>query len=109
MSNADSVQFALVTAPDQKTAEAIAYALVERKIAACVNILPGLRSIYRWEEEVHDEGEVLMIIKTRKDLFDPELITCVQELHPYQVSEIIALPVIAGEKTYLDWILAETS
>ena len=99
----------LVNAPDQETAEGIATALVEKRIAACVNILPGLRSIYRWEEEIHDEGEVLMIIKTREKLFDPELITSVRELHPYQTPEIIALPIKMGEESYLDWIAAETS
>ena len=108
MSDPEAVLIVLVTAPDQSTAEKIANALVERNLAACVNILPGMRSIYRWEGKIHDEGEVLMLIKTRREIFDPALISYIQELHPYQTPEIIALPILMGEPTYLDWILAET-
>jgi periplasmic divalent cation tolerance protein len=108
MSIKDQPLLVFVTTPDQETAKLIGTALVEKKIAACANIIPGLRSIYRWEGEVHDETEVMMVIKSRETLFDPDLIKCVKELHPYQVPEIIAVPIKMGEKAYLDWILQET-
>ena len=98
----------LVTAPDQDSAELLAKTLVEKKIAACVNLFSGMRSIYRWEGEVQEEQEVLLMIKTQKRLIENQLIPLVQELHPYDVPEIIALPIVAGEKNYLDWILSET-
>ena len=98
----------LVTAPDQDLAELLAKTLVEKKIAACVNLFSGMRSIYRWEGEVQEEQEVLLMIKTQTGLIENQLIPLVQELHPYDVPEIIALPIVAGEKNYLDWILSET-
>ena len=98
----------LVTAPDQDSAELLAKTLVEKKIAACVNLFSGMRSIYRWEGEVQEEQEVLLMIKTQTGLMENQLIPLVQELHPYDVPEIIALPIVAGEKNYLDWILSET-
>ena len=98
----------LVTAPDQDLAELLAKTLVEKKIAACVNLISGMRSIYRWEGEVQEEQEVLLMIKTQTGLIENQLIPLVQELHPYDVPEIIALPIVAGEKNYLDWILSET-
>jgi periplasmic divalent cation tolerance protein len=107
MSVSDQPLIAIVTTPDHDIAGVIATALVEKRIAACVNILPEIRSIYRWEKEVHDDGEVMMIIKTRTDLFDPDLIACVKELHPYQVPEIIAVKIEMGESTYLKWLLTE--
>ena len=109
MSILDQPLIVLVTAPDQETAGVIATALVEKRIAACVNILPGIRSIYRWEEGIHDDSEVMMIVKTREGVFDPELIACVKELHPYQVPEVIALPIKLGDRKYLDWIIGETA
>jgi periplasmic divalent cation tolerance protein len=109
MPDIDQPLVVFVTAPDQEVAGVIATTLVEKRIAACVNILPEMRSIYRWEDEIHDDREVLMIIKTREDLFDPDLTTCIKQLHPYQVPEIIAVPIKMGEKTYLDWIISETA
>jgi periplasmic divalent cation tolerance protein len=109
MSVIDLPLIVMATAPDQETARVIATALVEKRIAACVNILPGLRSIYRWEGEIQDNGEVMMVIKTKEDRFDPDLVTCIKELHPFQVPEIIALPIKMGEKAYLDWIISETA
>ena len=79
MSNTESAVIGLVTVPDQKTGEEIANALVEKRLAACVNILPEMKSIYRWEGKIHNEGEVLMVIKTRGGLFDPDLISCARE------------------------------
>ena len=109
MDNYDAIRLVLVTAPDSDTAEQIAKTLLEKGLAACVNIFSGLRSIYRWEGKIQDDTEVLLMIKTRADLIKKHLIPIVQKLHPYQVPEIIALPVVGGGQSYLDWILSETT
>jgi periplasmic divalent cation tolerance protein len=100
----DSDQVAVVvlcTFPDVEKARAIAAELVERRLAACVNLLPGVESIYRWEGKVERAGEVLAVIKTTRY---PELETALKELHPYEVPEILALPVAAGLAGYLKWL-----
>jgi periplasmic divalent cation tolerance protein len=97
----------LSTVPDDKVGERIARALLEENLAACVNMLPGVRSLYRWQGAVQDEKEVLLILKTRDDRYD-ELERRLRELHPYEVCEILAFDVAAGSKAYLDWVLAET-
>ncbi len=99
----------MVTAPDKSAARLIARALIEKKIAACVNISPSWISIYRWEGKIQEDAEVLLLIKTTSELFENQLVPCIQELHPYDVPEIIALPILAGEKNYLDWVIKETS
>jgi periplasmic divalent cation tolerance protein len=86
----------------------IARELVEKKLAACVNIIPELRSIYAWQGRVCDERECLMIMKTRRDLFD-QLRDTVKELHPYDVPEIISLSIEQGLQDYLKWIDDSTS
>jgi periplasmic divalent cation tolerance protein len=93
----------LVTAPSADKAAEIARTLVEEQLAACGNILPGLRSIYRWEGKVQDEPEVLLILKTRANLFET-LRARVVALHPYQVPEVLRLDVAAGHLPYLQWI-----
>ncbi len=93
----------LITASDEEEAVKIAQILVEEKLAACVNIVPKLRSIYIWDGEMEDETEALMLCKTRHDLFDT-LQKRVKELHSYLLPEIIGLPVIAGSDDYLNWI-----
>lgn len=98
----------LITAPSQEVAKQIAVALVENRLAACVNILSPIRSIYRWEGKVHDDQETLLIVKSQAQLIESRLIPAVQAIHPYQVPEIIALPVVMGLHSYLDWILQET-
>lgn len=98
----------LVTAPDRETARQISRAVVENRAAACVNILPAVESIYRWEGEVQTEQEILLLIKTRISLIDGTLIPLIKEHHPYQVPEIIALPITRGSADYLDWILDST-
>ena len=109
MDNCDSIRLVLVTAPDPDIAEKIAKTLLEKGLTACVNIFSGLRSLYRWEGKIQDDSEVLLIIKTRAELIDKDLIPIVQELHPYQVPEIIALPVVGGGQSYLEWIFSETT
>ena len=108
MNHSTDLILVLVTAPDQDSAELLAKTLGERKRAACVNLYPGLKSIYRWNGEVQEDKEILLMIKTQAALFEDQLIPLIQELHPYDTPEIIALPIIAGEKNYLDWIQSET-
>ncbi len=98
----------LVTTPTPERAAEIARALVEERLAACGNVVPGLRSIYRWEGKIADEAEALLVLKTTRVRFEA-LRERVLELHPYQVPEVIALPIEAGSAPYLAWIAAETS
>jgi periplasmic divalent cation tolerance protein len=98
----------LVTTPTPERAAEIARALVEERLAACGNVLPAIRSIYRWEEKVQDEAEALLVLKTTRARFEA-LRERVLALHPYQVPEIIALPVEAGSAPYLAWIAGETA
>jgi periplasmic divalent cation tolerance protein len=96
-----------MTAPDADGAGRMAGLLVDEGLVACVNILPGLRSIYRWENKLCDEIEVLCLMKTRLNLFSA-LRDRIATLHPYQVPEIIALPMAAGNAPYLDWVREST-
>jgi periplasmic divalent cation tolerance protein len=103
-----SARIALSTAPDAATAEVIASALVARRIAACVNVLPGVTSIYRWKGAVERAAEVLMVIKTASGRL-AELEAAIAELHPYEVPELVVLAPERVEAKYLAWIEAETS
>ena len=94
----------LVTAPSTDKAAELARTLVEEQLAACGNIIPGLRSIYRWEGKVHDEAEVLLLLKTKAPLFEV-LRARVVELHPYQVPEVLRVDVADGHAPYLAWVL----
>ncbi len=98
----------LITVPSSEVGERIAAALLEKKLAACVNILPGVTSIYTWKGAVQKDQELLLVVKTRADLFQARLVPAVKAVHPYEVPEIIALPVLMGSPDYLDWIAAET-
>jgi periplasmic divalent cation tolerance protein len=93
----------LCTAPDPATAETLARAVVEARVAACVNLLPGMRSIYRWQGAVQQDSETLLIIKTRSDRF-AALSSVLQALHPYELPEIIAVPLSDGLPAYLAWV-----
>ncbi len=93
----------LITAPSEEVARAIARALVEEGLAACVNILPGLTSIYRWQGEVVEDRELLLLAKTTTHAF-PRLKERVKALHPYTVPEIVALPIAEGSREYLAWL-----
>jgi periplasmic divalent cation tolerance protein len=97
----------LVTTPTPERAAEIARALVEERLAACGNVLPAIRSIYRWEGRVQDDQEALLVLKSTRDRFEA-LRDRVLALHPYQVPEVIALPVEAGSAAYLAWIAGET-
>ena len=89
------------------SARILARALVERRLAACVNMLPGVQSVYRWRDAIEEEGEVTLVIKTTAGRYT-ELEQAIKALHPYELPEIIALPVGAGLPAYLDWIAQET-
>jgi len=98
---------ALCACPDGETARRIGHDLVEGSLVACVNVVPGLRSIYRWNGSVHDDAEVLMILKTTGDRLESARARLV-ELHPYDVPEFIALPVSGGHHPYLQWVADST-
>ena len=93
----------IITTPNSIEARKIAKKLVEEKLAACCNIIDRVNSIYFWQGKIEDETEALMMVKTRKELFD-KLAKRVKELHKYTVPEIIALPILAGWGDYLKWI-----
>ena len=101
------VMIVLVTVPDEESGLALAHSLVGERLVACANLVPGLRSIYRWQGRIEEAKELLLILKTRTDLVD-ELARRVADLHPYDVPEVLALPVGAGHGPYLDWVAAET-
>lgn len=92
-----------ITASGEDEASKISRALVEARLAACVNIIKNIRSIYSWEGKIEDEAEVLMIAKTQKHLFD-SLMKKVKTLHSYKVPEIIAMPIVDGSEDYLKWL-----
>lgn len=93
----------LCTVPNEDIASNIAKVLVEEKLAACVNIVPGLLSVYSWKGEICRDRELLCIIKSREELFE-KIESAIKRNHPYEVPEIIALPIIKGHAPYLAWI-----
>ena len=101
----DEIHYAviMVTAANLDQAKDIARALVEEEIVACVNILQGMLSIFRWKGKIEEGAECLLIIKTRMSRL-PEVISRVKSIHTYDVPEIIALPIIDGNPAYLQWI-----
>ncbi|CDO65767.1 cutA, putative [Plasmodium reichenowi] len=92
-----------VTTPSKEVAEKISYVLLEEKLVSCVNIIPGILSLYHWKGEIAKDNEVLMMIKTKKHLFD-EIVKLVKSNHPYEIPEVIAVPIEHGSKDYLDWV-----
>ena len=93
----------LTTVSAVEEGESIANILVEKELAACVNIIPKISSVYRWEDQIQSESEVLLIIKTTKDL-ETKVYREVQNVHSYDIPELITLPITNGSKTYLDWM-----
>lgn len=106
----DSERFRLVlnTCPDESTARELARGLVEAGLAACVNLVPGLVSIYRWEGAIQEGGEWLLMIKTTAERLG-EVQAWIAQRHPYSLAEIIALPLAGGLPAYLEWIALSTA
>ncbi len=97
------VRVVLVSGPDIETLAALARTLVEERLIACANLVDGVRSIFRWQGAVEDEREALAILKTTADRLEA-LSARVAELHPYEVPEVLALPVLEGAEAYLEWV-----
>ncbi len=97
----------LITADSQQVVNNIAQGLVSEKLAACVNIIKGVKSIYRWEGKIEESGEFLLIVKT-KTILIKDIIKFVKDKHTYTVPEIIFLPIIDGNEEYLNWVGANT-
>lgn len=98
----------LITAPSRDVGRQIARALLEQHLAACVNMIGPISSLYSWEGQIQDDEEVLLVVKSRAELFEGHLVPVVQAVHPYDVPEIIALPIQMGSQNYLDWIAQVT-
>lgn len=107
-SSEEQVRVVLVTMPDMETGLGLSRAMVEEKLAACANLVPGITSIYRWAGEVQEDEEVLLVLKTTSSSLD-RLMSRVRDLHPYDVPEILALPVTEGHPPYLSWVLGEVA
>ena len=98
----------LTTLPDRDRGRALVRDLVERRLAACGTVIDGVTSIYRWEGEVEEAGEVQVILKTRRECWT-ELQQVVTDLHPFDVPELVALPIELGLQAYLQWVETETT
>lgn len=96
------------TMPDRAAAHDLARALVARRLAACVNVLDGCTSVYRWEGAVEEANEVPLVLKTRSARY-AEVEAAILELHPYELPEILAVPVVRGLPEYLEWVAQETA
>jgi periplasmic divalent cation tolerance protein len=105
--NSQGVIMVITNLPDRATAERIADSLVTEGAAACINILPGCTSVYRWEGKLDHADEVPMLIKTTRAAY-PRLEATLRKLHPYELPELIAVPVTAGLPEYLNWVITET-
>ena len=101
-----AVTAVLTTAPDASVAESLARRLVEERLAACANILPGVTSVFWWDGAVQAEGEVLVLLKSTEAAY-PALRDRLLELHPYDVPELLRLPVAGGWEGYLEWVRGE--
>jgi periplasmic divalent cation tolerance protein len=93
------------TCASAEEAERLARLLVERRLAACVSVVPGVRSFYRWQGAIESAGEWLLLAKSSREIF-PALAAALEEAHSYDVPEVLALPVVAGAARYLDWLAA---
>lgn len=97
-----------LTFPDEGTARNVSHALVERRLAACVNVLPAGSSVYRWHGDVVTESELVAWAKTTNEKL-PALVEAVKQLHPYDVPAVVAYPAVGGLAGYLEWVEAETA
>jgi periplasmic divalent cation tolerance protein len=102
-----NVVVVLMTAPSLAVADELANALVQAHVAACVSILPGIRSVYRWQGRLERGDEVQLLVKTTRDRIDATR-AIVAAVHPFEVPELIVLPVVDGLPAYLSWVVAET-
>ena len=100
--------FVYTTFPSAVEAEKAGRALIERALAACVNILPGMISVYRWQGSIERADEVVMIVKTRGSLAE-RVTAAVKESHSYETPAVLILPITGGNRSFIDWILAETA
>jgi periplasmic divalent cation tolerance protein len=96
----------LSTCDSKEHAEQLAHHLIEKHLAACVNIVPGVNSVYRWKDKIESAEEWMLVIKSRRDVL-PELRAEIEKLHTYEVPEVLTLSVIDGSERYLQWIDAE--
>ncbi|WP_374319907.1 divalent-cation tolerance protein CutA [Pseudoxanthomonas kaohsiungensis] len=101
------VHLVFCSCPDSDTAQRLAAALVEARLAACVSLLPPMRSVYRWQGAIEQADEVLLLAKTAADR-TPDLVSRLRELHPYELPEIVAVEAAAGLPAYLDWVADAT-
>ena len=108
MQEATPYRIVLCTCPDMGTAEGIANQVVRSGLAACVNIVPGLKSVYLWKGAVEADDELLLLIKTTEARYQ-ELEAAIREAHPYELPEIVCVPILAGLPGYLQWIQDATS
>lgn len=104
----DQYIIVLITTPSKEVGEQISNVLLEKKLAACVNMLTPINSLYSWQGTTARDEETLLVVKSKAGLFQDQLVPVVQSIHPYEVPEIIALPILMGSASYLDWIDAET-
>ena len=107
-SNDPELIVALTTVADIETAKSLAHQIIAQQLAACCNIVPGVSSIYRWQGELRDDQECLLVMKTVKTRY-LELETFVRSQHPYEVPELLTLPVTTCFKEYLSWVVQETA
>ncbi|MFA9469060.1 MAG: divalent-cation tolerance protein CutA [Deltaproteobacteria bacterium] len=108
MSSENHLIVILCTVPDEAAAENLARGLIEGRLAACVNAIPGVKSFYRWQGKIETNTEIQLVIKTRSERFD-ELAAWISENHPYDVPEIVATPAERVSEAYLAWAVAQTS
>lgn len=104
----DDVIVVLTNLPDRAAALKLAQELVAKRLAACVNVLPECASVYRWEGRIKSATEVPVLIKTRAQRYD-EVESAIRQLHPYELPEIVAVPVVRGLDEYLEWVAGETT
>lgn len=98
----------LITAPSVEVAEQLARKLLQERLAACVNLFSNVHSLYWWQGEIQSDTETLLMVKTRRQGFEACFIPFVKSHHPYQVPEILALPILTGNNDYLQWVIQET-
>lgn len=104
----EQVRVVLMTAPNQESGEFLARELVSERLAACGNVIPGIVSVYWWEGEIEEDDEVLVVLKTAQERVEA-LVERARALHPYDVPEVLALPVTAGNREYGGWVVRESA